>query len=54
MQLFTMSLGKAAEAADCPVKISYTYRVLVQQNSHVLYVQVRKTSQGDQGRAVVW
>lgn len=46
MQVFTVSFGKATEAADRPVKISYTYRTLVQQNSHLLYVQVGKLAKG--------
>ena len=45
-QVFTVNLGKQVAADARPVKISYTYRVLVQQHSHLLYVQIGKLAKG--------
>lgn len=45
-QIYTVSLGKQAASSSRPVKLAYTYRTLVQQNGHLLYVDIAKPTRG--------
>jgi hypothetical protein len=45
-QIYTVSLGKQAGSSSRAVKVSYTYRTLVQQNGHLLYVDITKPTKG--------
>jgi len=44
-QLYTVNLGKAATTGD-EVTIAYTYRVLAQRHSHLLYLDVPRPTKG--------
>lgn len=44
-QTYTVSLGKAATAGEA-VTVSYTYRALVQQHGHLLYLDVPRPTKG--------
>lgn len=45
-QIYTVSLGKQAVRSSRAVTVSYTYRTLVQQNGHLLYVDITKPTKG--------
>jgi hypothetical protein len=45
-QIYTVSLGKQAGSSSRAVKLSYIYRTLVQQNGHLLYVDITKPTKG--------
>lgn len=43
-QIYTVNLGGQAASSSRPVKMTYMYRTLVQQNSHLLYVDIANQS----------
>lgn len=45
-QIYTVSLGKRTGKSLHPVKMTYTYRTLVQQNGQLLYVDIAKPTGG--------
>jgi hypothetical protein len=45
-QIFTVSLGEERAIAKRPLTISYTYRVLIQQQGHLLHLDISRPTKG--------